>query len=280
MGQVVEATQLVSHGMHEAKGRIVERHARQKLRVRHAFPRPQVFTVLHHQAQVMADQGDGLQGAGIGDRSGSGGHVGFDGVGQGIHAGGGRQALGHGDHQVRIVDRQQRRDVAIDNGHFHVPRFIGDDAEPGHFAGRAGRGVDGNQRQLRFSGPIDALVVANLPAVGRAQGDPLGTVVGRAPAQGHHEVTPGLLEQTQAVLDVGDAGVGFGAVEDHRIDVLQRQFPGNHARHAGLGQPGVGDDERFAKTVLADGVHGFVQATDAHDVHGGDKKRTNHVRVS
>jgi hypothetical protein len=74
--------------------------------------------------------------------------------------------------------------------------------------------------------------------------------MGRAAAQGHHEVAPISLSRRQAVLDVGDAGVGFGAVEDHRVDVLQRQFPGDHARHAGLGQPGVGDDQRLAKTVL------------------------------
>ncbi|MCY1383949.1 hypothetical protein D9M69_721260 [compost metagenome] len=104
VGQVVETTQLVGHGMHVAKRRIVERHARKELCVSHVFPRGQVAAISHGKAQVVADQRDGLQRTGIGDRVGGGGHVVFDGVGQRVHAGGGRQAFGHGDHQRRVVD--------------------------------------------------------------------------------------------------------------------------------------------------------------------------------
>ncbi|MNL21138.1 hypothetical protein D3C87_1424130 [compost metagenome] len=104
--------------------------------------------------------------------------------------------------------------------------------------------------------------------------------MGRTATEGHHEITAAFLEQSQAKLDVGDARVRLGAVKDHRVDVQHRQLLGNHLRHAGLGQPGVGDDQRLAKAVFANGDHGFVEAVDAHDVHGGDEKRAAHERIS
>jgi hypothetical protein len=42
--------------------------------------------------------------------------------------------------------------------------------------------------------------------------------------------------------------------------------------HARAGQALVGDDQRLAQAVAGDGGHGFVQAVDAHDVHGGDEE--------
>ncbi|RMO61572.1 hypothetical protein ALQ38_05530 [Pseudomonas marginalis pv. marginalis] len=278
--QVVETAQLVGHGVHETQRRIVEGHAGKELRIRHVFPRDLVAAVAYREAQVGADQFNGLDGAGVGDRCGGGGHVGFDGMGQCIHAGGGGEALGHADHQAWVVDRQQRRDVAVDDGHFHVAGFVGDDAEAGHLTGGAGGGVDGHQWQLWLAGQVDAFVVADMPAVGSAQGDALGAVMGRAAAQGDHKIALALLQQRQAFFDVVHIGVGLGAVIDHRVDVLHRQFLGDHAGHTGLGQARVGDDQRFAKAIVADGDHGFVEAVGAHDVNGGDEEGAAHGESS
>lgn len=51
-------------------------------------------------AQVLGNQLDGHHGAGIGHRGGDGGDIGFDGVGQGIHAGGGGETGWLGQHQL------------------------------------------------------------------------------------------------------------------------------------------------------------------------------------
>ena len=201
--------------MHVAQRRIVERHAGEKLRVGHVLPCGKVATVTHGQTQVVADQRHGLQGAGVSDRVGGGRDVGFDRVSQRVHASGSGQAFRHRNHQRRVVDRQQRRDVTVDDGHFHVTRLVGDDAEPGHLAGGAGGGVDRDQRQLRLARLINAFVIANLPAIGRTQRDALGAVVRRPTAQRHHEITTTFLEQAQTALDIGDARVRFGAVENH-----------------------------------------------------------------
>ncbi|MOA23452.1 hypothetical protein D3C78_1440730 [compost metagenome] len=115
-----------------------------------------------------------------------------------------------------------------------------------------------------------------MPAVGGAQGDALGAVVGRTTTQRHDEITLTLLQQPQPELDIGDAWVGLGAVENHRVDVLYRQQLGHLGGDAGLGQPRVGDDQGFAKAVVADSDHRFIEAAQPHDVHGGNEKSTAH----
>ncbi|MNJ65452.1 hypothetical protein D3C77_614650 [compost metagenome] len=53
-----------------------------------------------------------------------------------------------------------------------------------------------------------------MPAVGGAQGNALGAVMGRATAQGDHAIAALALQLRQALFDVGDTGVGLGAVEN------------------------------------------------------------------
>ncbi|MNP40985.1 hypothetical protein D3C76_1346600 [compost metagenome] len=100
--------------------------------------------------------------------------------------------------------------------------------------------------------------------------------MGRAAAEGNHTIAALALQLRQALLDVGDAGVGFGAVENRRVDVAHRQQFGNALGDPGLGQTGVGDDQRLAQSVAGDGGHRFVEAVDAHDVDGGDEERAAH----
>ncbi|MNJ77584.1 hypothetical protein D3C77_751190 [compost metagenome] len=52
---------------------------------------------------------------------------------------------------MRIVDRQDRSDVLVDNRHFDVARFVGDDTKTRHLGSGTRSGVDRNDRQLRLS---------------------------------------------------------------------------------------------------------------------------------
>ena len=78
--------------------------------------------------------------------------------------------------------------MAVDDGHLHVTRFIGDDAKTGHLAGGAGGGIDGDQGELRLGRAVHAFVVADFAAVGCDEGNAFGAIVRRAAAQRHHEV--------------------------------------------------------------------------------------------
>ena len=111
------------------------------------FPGFLILTVFHRTRQVFHDQFHRLAGDCIGERRGLGRDIGFNGMGQRIHAGGGGEARWHAQHQFRIVDGNGRRDVLVNNRHFYMGLLIGDDAEPGHLGGSAGRGVDGYQWQ-------------------------------------------------------------------------------------------------------------------------------------
>ena len=232
--------------------------------------------MVHGGAQVAGDQLHGLERAGVGDGRGGGGHIGLHRVGQRVHAGGSRQALGLGQHQLGVVDGQDGRDVAVHDGHLDVARFVGDDAKARHLAGGARRGVDGHQGQLRLGRAVHALVVGNLAAVGGAQGNALGAVVRRAAAQRDHEVALLGLQLRQPGAHIAHGGVGLGAIKHHRGNLLPGQLGLDARRHAELAEHGVGNDQRLAKAVTLQGHHGFLQAACAHDVDTGHEERTGH----
>ena len=158
--------------------------------------------------------------------------------------------------------------------------FVGDDTKPRHLTGRAGRGIDRHQRQLRLGRAIDAFVITDMPAIGGTQRYTLGAVMGRAATQRHNKVALMLLEHLQARLDVGNARVRLGAVENHRINILQRELLGDQRRNSRLGQPRVGHNQGLAKTIIANRSHGFIQATVTHNVYSRNKESAGHVESS
>ncbi|MOA16272.1 hypothetical protein D3C78_1364770 [compost metagenome] len=109
----------------------------------------------------------------------------------------------------------------IDNRHFDVACFIGNDAKTGHFRGGAGGGVDGNHRQLRFGGAIDTFIILDLSAVGRDQRDAFGTVVWRAAAKRNYAVTAVFLQQRQALFHVKGSWVRVSTVINAAFDLLR-----------------------------------------------------------
>ena len=87
--QVVEAAELMGHGVHVAEAGVVEGHAGEIFGVAHTFTGFLVGAVGDGAAEVAVDVFHGLFSAGIGHGGGGGGNISFHGVGQGVHAGGG-----------------------------------------------------------------------------------------------------------------------------------------------------------------------------------------------
>src|SRR6185369_18081214 len=165
VGEIVESTQLVGHGVDITEAGVVEGHTGQVFGVSHLVAGFQIVSVSHGRSQPFGYQLDRLDGAGVGDRGGYGGDVCLDRVGQRVHAGGGSQRSGHGHHEERIVDRDVWGAAPVDDGHLHVGVGIGDDTEAGHFACCASGGIDGQERRHRFCGLVDPLEVAYVAAV-------------------------------------------------------------------------------------------------------------------
>ena len=68
----------------------------------------------HRAAQGLGDDLDGLQVEHVRELPGALGDVALDGVGQGVHAGGGGEALGHGGHHVGVDDGHDGDVVGVD----------------------------------------------------------------------------------------------------------------------------------------------------------------------
>ena len=159
MRQVVRRARLVRQGMHQPQTGAVKRHARQILTKSHLLARFQVVTVVDRFRQPEVDQANRLQRVGIGQRVRADGHVSFNGVSQGIHAGCG----GHGGrnikHHAGIVHGDIRDDVRVDNHLFHLSCGVNDHRVAGHLRCRACGGVDRHQRHARVFHLADARVI-------------------------------------------------------------------------------------------------------------------------
>src|SRR6185369_15917676 len=217
VGEIVESTQLVGHGVDITEAGVVEGHTGQVFGVSHLVAGFQIVSVSHGRSQPFGYQLDRLDGAGVGDRGGNGGNVRLDRVGQRVHAGGGSQRGGHGHHQERIVDRNVGGAAPVDDGHLHMGVGVGGDAEAGHFACRAGGGVDGQERRHRFGGLVYPFEVANVAAVADHEAHPLAAVMGAAAPQRHDPVTLVVLIHLNSGMYVLVGGVRLGAVEDDRL---------------------------------------------------------------
>ncbi|VTR67739.1 hypothetical protein DESC_610322 [Desulfosarcina cetonica] len=273
MGQIVEPAQLVGHGVHMAKAGVVEGHAGQILGVAHLVTGLHVLAVGHGGPQVSGDQFDGLEGAGVGNRGGRGGNIGFHGVGQGIHAGGGGQCRGHAHHEQRVVDGHVGGYPPVHDGHFDLAAGVGDDAETGHLAGRSGGGVDGDERWHGLGGLVHALVITDVSTVGGDDADALATVVGAAAAQGNDQVALRRLVKIIALMHVVVRGVGMGTVVDHRIHTAFGldhccDLVGDTRRSDAL----VRADERLGSAEHLDLVADLFVGADAHQGNRGNEK--------
>mmetsp|Transcript_60256 Transcript_60256/g.161374 ORF Transcript_60256/g.161374 Transcript_60256/m.161374 type:complete len:434 (-) Transcript_60256:174-1475(-) len=269
MGCVVEAPELVSHGVHVAQAGGVEGHAREELRVGHHVPGLHVFAVLHCLRQVGGDELHGVERVGVRDGVGRRAQVGLDGVRQRVHAGGRREALGHPNHEQWVVHRQRGSEAPVHEGHLHLPRVVGDDAEARHLRRCARRGVHRHHGQHGHGALVHALVVLDLPTVGGQHADGLGAVVRGAAAKGDDEVAVVFLEQLAAGIDLLYRGVWGAAVEDGvgHFGTVEHVREGLH--RANLHKDRVGDDEGVCFAEVSHLIDCAHQSTLAEQGLGG-----------
>mmetsp|Transcript_95416 Transcript_95416/g.298227 ORF Transcript_95416/g.298227 Transcript_95416/m.298227 type:complete len:322 (+) Transcript_95416:1547-2512(+) len=245
--------------MDVAQARGVEGHARQEFGVGHHVPRLEVLPVLHGRRQVGADQPHGVEGAGVRDGVGGRAYVGLDGVGERVHARGGGQRLRHADHGLGVVHGQRGGDAPVHDGHLHVACLIRDDAEARHLRARACGGVHGHHRHHRLRALVHALHLPDVPAVGGGDGDGLGTVVWRAPAEGNDEVATLVFDHLEAGLHLPARWVGLAPVVDGVGDAHGLEDVGRSLHGADLHEHGVRHDQRLLVAQGLDLVHRALQ---------------------
>jgi hypothetical protein len=180
-------------------------------------------------------------------------------VGKGVHTGCRRQGGWHSHHQQWIIDGNIGRDPPVHDGHFDLAAGIRDDTETGHFAGRTGRGVDGDKRRHSLSGLVDAFIIADVAAVGGDDADAFATVVRAAPAQGDDQVTSVGLVDFVTFMHIAVGGVGLGAVIDNHVHVaVGFNDLGDLIGDTGVGNAFVRADERLFTAQRFDLVADFL----------------------
>mmetsp|Transcript_61489 Transcript_61489/g.108034 ORF Transcript_61489/g.108034 Transcript_61489/m.108034 type:complete len:283 (+) Transcript_61489:684-1532(+) len=202
-----------------------------------------------------------MQSIGVGHRVGDGAQIGLDAMRQGIHACGGREALGHADHELGVVHGHGGHEAPIHDGHLHVPLLVGDDAEAGHLGRGAGSCVHRNQWQHRLRALVNALVVPAVAAVGAEHADGLGTIVRRAAAEGDDQVATVGLGDLHAVVDLAARGVGLTAVVDTEGDSGLLEEAREGIDGADLNEDLVRDDQRLRETHALDLADRTLQST-------------------
>lgn len=163
---------------------------------------------------MLRDEPDRVQSRGVGDGSRGRGNVGLDRVRQRIHARRRSQPFGHPQHQQGVVHGDGGGASSVDNRHLDVALHVGDDSETSHLGGSARGGVDSDERGDVLCELVDALVVADVPAVGGHDRDALGRVVRGAAAEADDEVALLFLVNVDPGVDLLDRRVRLDAVVD------------------------------------------------------------------
>ena len=147
---------------------------------------------------------------------------------EGVEALVGGELGGHGQHQIRVHDGQNREGVLVAAAHLLVGLVVGDDGPGVQLGAGAGGGGNGHDGQGLVFHPLAAAgaavdVVPVVALVGGHHGDGLGRVNAAAAAQAQDKITAVLPGAGRAVHHVGNDGVGQDLVK-------------NGVLHAGLGQ--------------------------------------------
>ena len=211
-------------------------------------------TLVVAELEVLEDQAGGLEAEGVGPLGGEDRDHGFEGVHQGVDAGGGGEAAGHGEHQLGVGDGHVRGQRVVRDGVLLVGAAVGDDGEGGDFGAGAGGGGDGHHHGLgaQFGEGVDALLDVHEAhghilelGVGVLVAEPhhLGRVHGGAAAEGDDEVGLEGVHALEAGLDGVGVRVRLDFVEDLDFDAHLVEDLGDLVGVTEVEEGLVGDEE-------------------------------------
>ena len=246
MRQIVGGARLMGQGMYQPETGAVERHARQILAKGHLLAGLQIVPIVYRFRQPQVDQADGLEGVGVGQGMGANGDKGLDGVGQGIHAGGGGNGWRDVEHHAGVVDGDIRDQVRVDNHLFYLTLAIDNHGVAGHLRRRAGGGVDGHQRHASVFHFADAGVGGGGAWVGGEDFYRFGGINRAAAAEGDQVIAAGRLVRRIALLHQRFGGIRVHVVKQLISHLLFIQRGKQTVQQAQLHQLTVGDDQRLA----------------------------------
>ena len=250
--RVIDGAQRMGHGVRDAQTDVGIGHGGHILGQRHALP---AFGIIGNGlAQVRADVLDGFQIQAVGQLPGRGGGIALNGVGQGVHPGGGGEPLGHGGHHIGIHDGHVGNIVRVHADELPLLLHISDHVvDRGLGAGAAGGGHgDGeNSAVLRGRDTLEGADIGELRVVDH-DADSLAGIHGGTAADGDHEIRAGFLIGPDAVLDVFNGGIGLDIGIQGIGDPGLIQQIGHLFGDAELDQIRIGGDEGLFEAMGRD----------------------------
>ena len=261
MGQVAARPQTVAEGVHQPHHGVGKRHARQGGALRQLQPQALVCRVGQHPGQGGGNLLHRHQGQGVTDRVLAVADEGFDGVGHGIHGGGGGDGQRQPQGEAGIQHRQPGQQEGGGEGHLAPAPFVLDHRHQGHFGAGPRRGGDHRQGVEGTGQAIRSGIVEQpLAPQGRQYVHRLGGVDDGAAAKGQQAVTAQLPVVAGDPLHHGGGGVRRDLVPDGG----DRQGPfGHHIGQQGgepaAADPLVGEQQRAASSQSPQGIRQLLQ---------------------
>ena len=255
MGQMVESTQFVRHGVADAQEGVGEGHTGHGGGIRHLLPGFGIpGAVVIGLRQILKDHLKAPQGKAVGVVRCHHGGVGFQGVGHCVDAGGGGQTPGGVHHHVCIHDGHVGHQLIVGQRILDTALLIGDDSKGCHLRAGTGGGGHGHEVGLfaHLGEGIDSLADVHEPhghihevGLGMLVHDPhdLGRVHGGAAADGDDHVGLEGGHLGGAGLGAGEGRIGSHIVEAGVTDAHFIQLGLHGLGVAVVIQEGVGDEE-------------------------------------
>mmetsp|Transcript_5841 Transcript_5841/g.22869 ORF Transcript_5841/g.22869 Transcript_5841/m.22869 type:complete len:373 (-) Transcript_5841:223-1341(-) len=238
----VQAAQGVAERMHGAQP-FLEGHRAVQACAHHVHAGVAVLAVARGAFDRGPAPAQALQRDAVGRRVEGWRQEGFDAVGDGVHAGGGRQQWRQPQGQCRIADRGLGQQLPVVKA--QLAAIIDDqDGAARHLAAGACRRRHRDQRQHLGADAagtaFDGGVVGQRPLVGGGEGHALGQVDAGAAADGDQAVAALVVADLDGLAHGGLGGVG-GRLVEHR----GRAVEGGQClvQHAGRAHAGIGDDQ-------------------------------------
>ena len=179
------------------------------------------------------------------------GDVALNGVGQGVHASGGGQALGHAGHHIRVNDCDLGDVVGVNADELALLLDIGDNIVDGDLGSGAGCGGHGDGKDRMLLGGGYALKTADIGELRVVDDDADGLcgIHRGAAADGDDAVSLGSLKGGNAVLNILDGGVGLDLAVNSVGKTGGIQQVGDLLGDAELDQIGVRADKSLFVTA-------------------------------
>ena len=191
-------------------------------RAHHVRARLEVVAVGDRLRQILEDEPHALDRDAVGHRMVARRAIGFEAMGERVHAGAGGDEGRHADGELRIADHHARHHLRMEDHLLGVRRLVGDDAGAADLGAGAGRGRHGDDRRdpvgVGARPPVaDILEIPERPRLPGHEGDDLAGIERRAAAEGDDAVMLPPLRRRRCRLRHWTS-TGFGCTSENIAD--------------------------------------------------------------